>query len=72
MKKKNYKRLFNLFVKDVKKIKNSSFVNIDNWKLSDDLDRIASRVADVYEIEVDDIRLKGKQQKRTSPSFGQG
>ena len=30
----------------------------------DDLDRIASRVADVYEIEVDDIGLKGKQQKR--------
>ena len=37
MKKKNYKRLFNLFVKDVKKIRNSSFVNINNWKLSDDL-----------------------------------
>ena len=37
MKKKNYKRLFNLFVKDVKKIKNSSFLNIDNWTLSDDL-----------------------------------
>jgi hypothetical protein len=37
MKKNNYKRLFNLYVKDVKKIKNSSFVNIDNWTLSDDL-----------------------------------
>jgi hypothetical protein len=37
MKKKNYKRLFNLFVKDVKKIRNSSLVNIDNWTLSDDL-----------------------------------
>jgi len=37
MKKKNYKRLFNLFVKDVKKIENSSFINIDNWTLSDDL-----------------------------------
>jgi chromosomal replication initiation ATPase DnaA len=31
---------------------------------SDDLDRIISRVADIYEIEVDDISLKGKQQKR--------
>ena len=31
---------------------------------SDDLDRIASRVADIYEIEVDDISLKGKQQKK--------
>ena len=30
MKKKNYKRLFNLFIKDVKKIKKSSFVNIDS------------------------------------------
>ena len=30
----------------------------------DDLDRIASRVADIYEIEVDEIFLKGKQQKR--------
>jgi len=37
MKKKNYKRLFNLFIKDVKKIKNSSFVNIDSWTLSDDI-----------------------------------
>jgi len=37
MKKKNNKRLFNLFVKDVKKLRNSSFVNIDNWTLSDDL-----------------------------------
>ncbi len=31
---------------------------------SDDLVRIASRVASIYEIEVDDISLKGKQQKR--------
>ena len=31
---------------------------------SDDLDRIASRVAETYEIEVNDIFLKGKQQKR--------
>ena len=37
MKKKNYKRLFNLFVQDVKKVKNSSFVNINNWTLADDL-----------------------------------
>ncbi|MBT8365662.1 MAG: hypothetical protein KJP23_13270 [Deltaproteobacteria bacterium] len=37
MKKKNYKRLFNLFIKDVKKIKNPSFVNIDKWTLSDDI-----------------------------------
>ena len=28
---------FNLFIKDVKKIKNSSFVNIDSWTLSDDI-----------------------------------
>jgi hypothetical protein len=37
MKKKNYKHLFNLFVKDVKKINSSSFVNIDSWTLSDDI-----------------------------------
>jgi hypothetical protein len=37
MKKKNYKHLLNLFVKDVKKIENPSFVNIDNWTLSDEL-----------------------------------
>ena len=37
MKKKNYKRLLNLFIKDVKKIKNSSFVNIDSWTLSDNI-----------------------------------
>lgn len=32
---------------------------------SDDLDRIASRVVESYEIKVDDIILKGKQQKRS-------
>ncbi len=31
---------------------------------SEVLDLIASRVADIYEIEVDDISLKGKQQKK--------
>ena len=30
----------------------------------DDLDRIASRVAEICEIEVNDISLKGKRQKR--------
>jgi hypothetical protein len=34
----------------------------------DVLDRIASRVADVYKIEIDDISLKGKQQKRERTS----
>ena len=34
---------------------------------SDDLWRIASRVADSYAMEVDDISLKGKQQKRFKP-----
>ena len=29
-----------------------------------DLGEIAARVAEIYEIEVDDISLKGKQQKR--------
>ncbi len=33
-------------------------------RLGYDLDRIASRVAEIYKIEVNDIFLKGKQQKR--------
>jgi len=37
MKKKNYKRLFNSFIQDVKKIENTLFINIDNWTLADDL-----------------------------------
>ena len=33
-------------------------------RLGYDLDRVAARVAEIYGIEVDDIFLKGKQQKR--------
>ncbi|MCP4261915.1 MAG: transposase [Planctomycetes bacterium] len=36
-------------------------------QLGYDLDRIASRVAQIYKIEVNDIFLKGKQQKRVKP-----
>jgi hypothetical protein len=35
---------------------------------SDDLDRIVSKVADIYMIKVDDISLKGKRQKRIKAS----
>jgi len=32
-----------------------------------DLDRVAARVAELFEIGVDDIFIKGKQQKRVKP-----
>jgi len=34
---------------------------------SNDLDRIASRVAEIYKIEAKEIFLKGKHQKRVKP-----
>jgi len=36
-------------------------------QLGYDLDRIASRVAEIFKLEVNDIFLKGKQQKRVKP-----
>jgi hypothetical protein len=41
--------------------------NYELKQLGYDLDRIASRVAEIYKIEVKDIFLKGKQQKRVKP-----
>ena len=37
MKEKDYKPLFDKFVQDVKKIKNPSFINMDNWTMANDL-----------------------------------
>lgn len=37
MKEKNYKNLLSLFKQEVKKMKNPSFINIEDWTLSDDL-----------------------------------
>ncbi len=41
--------------------------NYELKRLGYDVDRIASRVAEICEIEVNDIFLKGKQQKRVKP-----
>ncbi len=37
MKKKDYKKSFNLFMQEIKKHKNPSFMNLENWALSKDL-----------------------------------
>ena len=53
------------FVDDILSQANEKFERKYELKrLGYDLDRIESRVAEIYEIEVDDIILKGKQQKR--------
>jgi putative transposase len=53
------------FVADVLSNANEKFDRKYELKrLGYDIDRIAARVAEIYEIGVDDIYLKGKQQKR--------
>ena len=37
MKEKNYKLLLDSFLQEVKKMKNPSFINIENWTIADDL-----------------------------------
>ena len=37
MKEKNYKHLLDLFLQEVKKLKNPSFINLENWTIADDL-----------------------------------
>jgi hypothetical protein len=37
MKEKNYKLFLDSFLQEVKKIKNPSFINIENWTIADDL-----------------------------------
>lgn len=37
MNKKNYKLLFNKFKQEIKDTNNSSFKNVDNWTMADDL-----------------------------------
>ena len=37
MKEKNYKHLLDLFMQEVKKLRNPSFINLENWTIADDL-----------------------------------
>jgi len=37
MKEKNYKHLLDLFIHEVKKLRNPSFINLENWTIADDL-----------------------------------
>jgi REP-associated tyrosine transposase len=56
------------FVDDILSEANEKFErNYELKRLGYDLDRIASRVAEIYKIEVNNILLKGKQQKRVKP-----
>ena len=56
------------FVDDILSLANENFErNYELKRLGYDLDRIASRVAEIYKIEVKDIFLKGKHQRRVKP-----
>ena len=57
------------FVDDILSLASEKFErNYELKRLGYDLDRIASRVAEIYKIEVKDIFfLKGKHQKRVKP-----
>jgi hypothetical protein len=56
------------FVDDILSEANEKFEhNYELKRLGYDLDRIASIVAEIYKIEVNNIFLKGKQQKRVKP-----
>jgi len=56
------------FVDDILSLANENFErNYGLKRLGYDKDRIALRVAEIFEIEVKDIFLKGKQQKRVKP-----
>ena len=56
------------FVEDILSIASEKFErNYELKRLGYDLDRIASRVAEIFKIEANDIFLKGKHQRRVKP-----
>jgi putative transposase len=56
------------FVDDILSLASEKFErHYELKRLGYDLDRIASRVAEIFKIEVNDVFLKGKHQKRVKP-----